>query len=76
MAIMYSDSPAEAFEAIEAVYMYAEDLIETVTVDGETMTIELDYRDPEGRQVDVDAFAPTWELEHYILEFGDELPDD
>lgn len=73
---MYTETPAEAFEAIAAVYEYAEAMRETVTVAGTEMTVELDYIDPEGKRTDVDAFRATYEIDAFILDFGDELPDD
>ena len=80
MTVMYTESPAEAFKAIADVYEYAVDVEETVTIDrrenGDEMAVELDYIDPEGKRTDVDAFRPTYEIDAFIIDFGDELPDD
>jgi hypothetical protein len=75
--------PADAFDAIEEVKFYAEDMRETWEITrnpspryGDTLEITLDYVDPEGKRVGLADYARTFENDTYVLCFDLELPED
>ena len=76
------ETPADLFYAVEDVLSGMENIAEDWMVyrakdgSGDTLIIDLDFVHPEGRQVDVDRFAPTHCMARAELDFGVELDED
>jgi hypothetical protein len=79
--LQVTDTPADAFEQMDEIRFFAQDLHESWVIDrsylpGDVVEVVMDYIDPEGRQLDVDRFAATHERVEFELDFGEELPED
>ena len=78
--ILDGETPADLFYAVEDTLSGMEAIAEDWTIDrgsqGDVLFIDVEYVNPEGRQVDVDRFAPTYCMARAELDFGVELDED
>jgi len=78
--ILDGDTPSDLFYAVEDALSGMEDIAEDWTITrgahGDVLFIDVEYVNPEGRQVDVDRFAPTYCMARAELDFGIELDED
>ena len=74
------ETPSDLFYAVEDALSGMEAIAEDWTIDrgpqGDVLFIDVEYVNPEGRQVDVDRFAPTYCMARAELDFGIELDED
>jgi hypothetical protein len=73
-------TPGEAFDEIDQLIPVLDYLRVYTDVErhpyGDTLRVNVEGVDPEGRQVDVDYFRPAPVDVTFVIDFADELPDE